>query len=105
MFYANISSDKNELCEINNLFLIFYMKTRIIIYLTILVVGIGFFIFYFNPTWSPWYCSHFSGSHSNAWGPAVEECEKVGCKIQKIRDFDIPNTFDASGFEFKCVKK
>ena len=80
------------------------MKTRFFIYLSILVVGIGFYIFYTNPTWSPWYCSHFSGKHSNAWSPAITECERVGCKIQKIRDFDRPGTFDDDGYEFKCLK-
>ncbi len=74
--------------------------------MAILIAGIGMYIFYANPSWSPWYCNHFSGRHSNAWGPVVEECERVGCKIQKIKEYnDSPGFVDTSGFDFKCVKK
>jgi len=77
---------------------------RYIIYIILLIIGITGWIFYTNPSWSPWFCSRHSGRHSYAWGPPIEECERVGCKIQKIREYDLPNTFDASGFEFRCVK-
>jgi hypothetical protein len=76
-----------------------------ILYFIALLVGIDLFINYLNPPWSPLYCDHFSGNHSNAWGPSTEQCEKVGCKIKKLYDYDTPNAYDADGYAFKCVRK
>ena len=81
------------------------MKIRIIIYLIILLLGIGIFTYSTKPKWSPWYCGQYSGFHSYAWGGGSEKCSQAGCKIKKLKEIDDPNDFDDEGFSYKCINK
>lgn len=82
------------------------MKIRIIIYVIVLLLGVGIFLYWTpnKPKWSPWYCSQYSGFHSYAWGGGSEKCVAAGCEVKKIKEVDDPQNFDDEGFIYKCVR-
>jgi len=79
------------------------MRFRYALYVLLLLLGIVGWIVSLNPRWSPWYCMRHSGRYSYAWSRGTE-CERVGCTVQKLKEFTIPNTVDADGFTYRCVK-
>ncbi|MBN1584884.1 hypothetical protein JW899_00770 [Candidatus Uhrbacteria bacterium] len=83
------------------------IKTRIAIYLAVLLLGLAAFAYVSKPTWSPWYCGQFSGFHSHAWNNSFSQsslCVKNGCRVIKLQEMDDPDLFDDDGYLFRCVR-
>lgn len=94
------------------------MKIRMVIYLSILFVGLGLFFYLMRSkigvydavtkTVSPnTYCNQFSGTVSAAWGKDTSDiCVKKGCMVlEKVEFGKNDNIFDNDGFTYKCVPK
>lgn len=100
------------------------MKQRIIIYIVILLIGIGIFLHVTvgfkkimapaiqlirQQKWLPGYCDQFSGFYSYAWGgPLVKQCENAGCHVKKIQEITtkrgLQYCIDCDGYTFQCVR-
>jgi hypothetical protein len=83
------------------------MKSKFIIYFLVIVVLVLTILFISFPESRRMipglYCATLSGTESYAWGGDAKRCINGGCKVVKTKEFDIPDTFDASGYKFICV--
>jgi hypothetical protein len=51
-----------------------------------------------------WSCGHLSGFESDAWGGNAKACMMAGCRVRIVNQVKtLPNTFDTSGYNFRCV--